>query len=519
MATTSDPPVLPCAQLDRRVCAFLLSLTDGHAEQVIETHASCVFLTKSEALKIKKPVTFPYLDYSTLPLRQAACHKEFQINATAAPEIYLGVSQVTRRANGHLELDGDGEPVEFIVRMRRFAQEDVFDVMARQDRLRVAHMAPLAEVIHRSHEHAPKGVDRKAGDALRRVFSDTIARVRKGKGVLGETKVNALSHRTEGAFARVEELLLDRAERGWVRRCHGDLHLRNIVMWKGAPVLFDALEFSDALATTDVLYDLAFVVMDLLHRDLKPHANALVNAYFANWTADDLAAVAAMPLLISIRAGVRAKVALDRAASDPGADEEAREYLRLAHESLALAKPRLIAVGGLSGSGKSVLAAHLAPLCPGPVGALVVRSDVERKLMAGVTATDRLPASAYTSEATQAVYERLRAKAGAVLAAGQSVIVDAVHAREQERFALERIATAANVDFAGIWLNCAEPVRMARADARRNDASDADASIARQQSSYEVGQIMWTQLDSAGEFATLLRAAERSVFARTTTPE
>ncbi|MCG8441741.1 MAG: AAA family ATPase, partial [Caulobacterales bacterium] len=240
----------------------------------------------------------------------------------------------------------------------------------------------------------------------------------------------------------------------------------------------------------------------LLHRELAAHANALLNAYLAHWRARDLAGLAVLGLMISLRAGVRAKVALDRRGElfeAPARADLAREagaYLELALAALRPSRPALVAVGGLSGCGKSRIAAELAPRFPDLCGAIVLRSDVERKAMAGVSPHTHLPARAYDTATTQAVYARLRAKAAIALAAGHAVIVDAVHAREEERAELQAVAARVGAPFAGLWLDCGGEVRRTRVAARTGDASDADAAVIDRQEAIDLGRITWARIDA-----------------------
>ena len=218
------------------------------------------------------------------------------------------------------------------------------------------------------------------------------------------------------AFATVRPVLLKRGKAGFVRRAHGDLHLRNIVLIDGAPTLFDALEFSDEIASGDVLYDLAFLLMDLEQRGLRGSANRLFNRYLAPEPPDALAGLVALPLFLSLRAAIRAKVEAAGAERLEGEKRDqsralARRYFIRAAQFLAYVPPRLVAVGGLSGVGKSALAGALAPEIGRAPGALWLRSDLERKAMFAVGETVRLPASAYSGEVTRQVYERLVEKA------------------------------------------------------------------------------------------------------------
>jgi predicted kinase len=298
---------------------------------------------------------------------------------------------------------------------------------------------------------------------------------------------------------------------------HGDLHLDNIVLWRGQPVLFDAIEFDEALATTDTLYDLAFLLMDLERRGRRLSANRVLNRYLWRSHSDlDLEGLAAMPLLLGLRAGVRALVAADRlrlAGGDveAGKRAEAQDYLAAALRFLDPAGPRIVAVGGLSGTGKSTLAAALAPdVGPSP-GAVHLRSDLERKAILGVEETHRLGPEAYTAEANARVYAELLRKTRLAATAGHGVVVDAVFAREPEREAVGRMAAEVGVPFQGLWLTAPREVLLARVGARVGDASDATPDVVARQLAGDVGAMSWTEIDGSGDAAETLTAARRAL--------
>ncbi|MGV1015577.1 MAG: AAA family ATPase, partial [Methyloceanibacter sp.] len=299
-------------------------------------------------------------------------------------------------------------------------------------------------------------------------------------------------------------LLRARARGGYVRHCHGDLHLRNIVEIDGQPVLFDALEFDDRLATIDVLYDLAFLLMDLGRGGLKTHANALLNAYLdRDGSSGNLAGLAALPLFLSMRAIIRAKVELLRAGKVEGADteaarDEARAYFDLARKFLAPLPPRLIAIGGLSGSGKSAIARALAPGIGAFPGAVHIRSDVERKRLFGVAQDQRLPAAAYAPEISEQVYAMCRKRARLALQAGHAAIVDAVHARPEERAAIAALAAETGADFVGLWLEVPPEVMRQRVSAREGDVSDATPEVIDAQLAYDLGPQDFAVIDASG---------------------
>ncbi|TVQ51999.1 MAG: hypothetical protein EA355_15975, partial [Rhodobacteraceae bacterium] len=291
--------------------------------------------------------------------------------------------------------------------------------------------------------------------------------------------------------ARHARLLDARRRHGCVRRGHGDLHLGNVVLIDGRPTPFDAIEFNEAIATDDILYDAAFTVMDLMARAAPPLAGAFLSRYLT--ATRDHAALALLPLYVSMRAAVRAFVAWrdDRAAG------EAR--LALATAALAPRPPaRLIAVGGPSGSGKSTLARALAPEIGAPPGAVMLRSDVARKRLFGVAPEAPLPAEAYGAAAGAQVYRRLLRDAGRALRAGAPVVLDAAFLRPAERAAAAALAAAAGASFAGFWLGASEATMAARLDARRGDASDADAAVMRRQLAALAPPADWLILDADG---------------------
>jgi predicted kinase len=301
-----------------------------------------------------------------------------------------------------------------------------------------------------------------------------------------------------------------------VRRGHGDLHLANVALVDGAPMLFDAIEFSPVIAAGDVLYDLAFLLMDLVERDLSAAANVVLNRYLAETRRlSDLDALTALPFFMALRAAIRASVTASRAAVAPAADRDhararAGRYFALAARLIRPAPPVLIGVGGLSGTGKSRLAMALAPELAPPPGAVVLRSDVERKALAGFPEDERLPADAYTPENAVRVYALLVEKAGRVIAAGHAAIIDAVYARPDERDALRRLAATHGVRFHGLFLTADTATRVARVGARCADASDATKAVARAQETYALGDNDWEPVDASGTLESTLANARKA---------
>lgn len=491
--------------------------THGGAQVTrIDTHAASVFLAGERAYKIKRAVRFPFLDYSTLAKRRAACEGEIKANRPFAPQIYLGVVPITR-TDGGFALGGEGQPIEWAVEMVRFDERVTLDRLAQQGKIDLGHADQLARVVAAAHMKAPIVDAAPWIAALGQFIEQDDAAFRETPRLFPPSDAAALTDASRNALGRLHPLLRSRGQQGLIRRGHGDLHLGNIALIEGRPVPFDAIEFDPLIAAGDVFYDLAFLLMDLLERGLQDAANVVLNRYLAETQrGSDLDALAALPLFMSLRAAIRAKVTaarLGNAKPEPGESitRAAQAYFRLACELIAPPSPTLIAVGGLSGTGKSVLAQALAPDVPPFPGAVVLRSDVERKALFGVAETERLPPEAYGVEANASVYASLCAKAHRIISAGHSAIVDAVFAREDERTAIEWVASSAGFAFRGLFLTAGLATRVARVAERTKDASDADARIARQQETYELGPLTWAQADASGTPGETLRHARAAL--------
>ncbi len=429
------------------VVAFLRQALaeDGREPAIIETHISILFLTSDRAYKLKRSVRLGYLDFSTPALRLAACEAEVRLNRRTAPDLYLGVSTLTRTSGG-LRLGADGQLVEPLVEMRRFSADGLFDVLARAQKLNAGLMRTLSERIAAFHAAAETDYGRGGAGGIARVLSINEAAIRQA-GPLQGPQLERLIGQFRRQFATLQTVLENRRAAGKVRWCHGDLHLGNICLFNGVPTLFDCLEFSRDLATIDVFYDIGFLLMDLWDRNLFVLANVALNGYLE--ASGDLEGLRPLPFFMAVRAAVRAHVLAAQTKAGVGdaatIAAEAVKYLKLAGELLAPARPRLVAIGGLSGSGKSTLAQSLAAcLAPAP-GALILSSDRIRKRLFGVEPQTRLPADAYRSEVSAEVYAQVRALAARGLAAGHSVIAEAVFDRLQDRQAIADTAQRAGV--------------------------------------------------------------------------
>ncbi len=487
------------------VVAFLSSPAThaGAAVERIDTHTSMLFLTGERAWKLKRAVRYDYLDYSTADHRRAMCEAEVRFSRRTAPALYRGVTAVTRQSDGSLTIGGAGTPIDWLVEMARFDQSGLLNRLAEAGLLPLQLMAPLAHTIARFHRTADCRMGHGGWDAMRRVIDGNAAGFAKeAAGILDLRRCAKLTDRARVALDRGGVLLDQRREDGLVRHCHGDLHLRNIVLLDGRPTLFDAIEFNDEISSIDVLYDLAFLLMDLWRLNLPHHANVLWNGYLAE--TGDLEGLPLMPLFLSCRAAVAAKTTATSAKlqTDAGRRLElqgrANEYFTLAADLLEPLPPRLIAVGGLSGSGKSTLAMALAPSIGAAPGAVVIRSDEIRKKQCGVAPLDHLGPEAYTDEVSEQVYATLMEQADKVVRGGYAAIADAVFAKPADRDAVEHVARVAGAPFVGLWLEAPDPVLVSRVEGRGPDASDAGIDVVRRQLAYRLDSLRWHRLDASG---------------------
>ncbi len=481
----------------------------GAGAQVIDTHISRVVIGAERAYKIKKPVAFSYLDFSTREKRAAAAENELAINRRTAPQIYLATRRITRGADGALALDGEGEPLETVVEMRSFDQADLFDHMAQRGRLTAQTMTRLTENLVAFHRDATPSQAIGGAEAMAQILA-------LDEGALAASSL-ATPARIHGFEATLREKLKEiaplldaRAAAGKIRRCHGDLTLRNICLFEGEPTPFDAIEFDERLATIDVLYDLAFLLMDLTHRGLTDHANLVFNRYLD--AADETDGLPALPFFMAVRASIRAHVSATQAkgASVEAADalrDEAERYLALAESLLAPRGAMLVAIGGFSGSGKSTLAAALAAGLGRAPGARILASDRIRKRLHGVASTQRLPTEAYAPAVSARVYALVRAEALRVLTLGQAVIADAVFDRADMAAEIEQTAAHAAAPFVGLWLDAPRENMARRIEGRRDDPSDATTEVLDAQIRTGAAPAGWRHLDSTQARALLVDQA------------
>lgn len=450
----------------------------AEAPEIVETHASIVFLTGERAYKLKRDIRYSYLDYSTPERRRTACETELELNRAFAPSLYLGVEPIVRDRDGTLRLGGEGQALDWLVVMVQFNPAAQLDRMAERGALTDELARALADEIAERHRAGAARPDHGGSAGLASAMDGIITNLGiEAETILAPAAVDAWTERARQALATHTALLDRRRADGKVRACHSDLHLRNICVLDGHPTLFDAIEFDPALSSIDVLYDLAFLLMDLHGRGLERFANLVFNQYLdAN---DETDGLALLPLFMSVRAAIRAEVSATAARMSADvqtrrtAASDARRYLDLARELLEPHAPVLLAIGGLSGTGKSTLAYHLAPRLGRAPGARVLRSDVLRKRLAGVPPNSRLPPRFYTPEARQAVYAALAQETARCFGTGHAVIADAVFDRPGERILLE----TPGVPFRGHWLTAPIDTLRRRVASRGADASDATVDV------------------------------------------
>ena len=470
------------------------ALHDVHEPiRCVETHVSWVFLTGSYAYKVKKPVRLPFLDYSSAERREWLCREELRLNLRHAPELYLEVVPIGGAPDAP-RLGADGKAFEHALRMRQFDRDEELSQLLRREAVTSTEVADFATQLAQMHARATQAeVDTTFGapDAVHRVTRDNVRELREWlPATILDRDLDALQATLERAYGRLGSCMLERRRTGRVREGHGDLHCGNVVRWRGRLVAFDGLEFDPGLRFIDVANDLAFLSMDLsVHRrtDLR-------RVLLDRWTeaSGDYEAVEVLPYYEPARALVRAKVAALQARQAASADRDVPARLASVYFDWALAHstraaPLLVVMVGLSGSGKTWLARRIAET----VGALHVRSDVERKRLVGLSPLELSrsapDAGIYTPEFNERTYARLLDCTRACLRGGEHVVVDAANLRRREReaFVLAAAEAGAHVRL----VHCVAPMevlrrRVAERCAGRSDASEATVDVLERQPSY-----------------------------------
>jgi aminoglycoside phosphotransferase family enzyme/predicted kinase len=468
----------------------------------VETHISLVFVGADTVWKLRKAVRLPFLDFSRVDDRRRFALRELELNGPAAPGLYRDVVAVTRGQDGSLSLGGTDLPVvDWVLRMAHVPAEDFLDASACAGRFTPALLDALGDAVAAFHTALKPVADVAVAETMRWIADGNVRSARNAG--LAEEPVQAWFADENAALAGIEAWQHQRARDGFVRRAHGDLHLGNLCLWHGKPVPFDALEFDERMATIDLGYDLAFLLMDIDQQVDRRAANRVLNRYVAR--TGDVALTRGLPAFLSMRAMVRAHVEASRSHA-----VAAERYLREALRYLRPPPPIALAIGGLPGSGKSTLARALAPELGGAPGALVLRSDEIRKRLHGAAPEDRLPQAAYSEAASTAVFATLAQLAGETAVGGHAVIADATFIDPRHRAMLDGAARAAGVPFLGLWLEAPLAALEARISGRQHDASDAAVDVlhAARRANPQAGD--WVAVD-ASDAAIALEQARAAV--------
>ncbi len=446
--------------------------------ELMQTHVSYVLLTGDYVYKVKKPVNYGFLDFSDLPKRQHFCHEELRLNQRGAADLYLEVVSIGQ--SGETFTLGSGEPVEYAVKMKQFPQANLLSEMFDRGEVTIDTMRDLAKVVATFHAKSDSNDHiRSYGtvEKVRQAFDENyeqsagfIAMI--GDGPQTQKQFDETKAYSDRIFADQAGLFSDRIQANKIRECHGDAHLRNIALWNGAITLFDCIEFNEPFRFVDTMYDLGFICMDLDARKRPDLANALLNAYLEQ--TGDWEGLQVLPLYLSRQAYVRAKVT-SFLLGDPSipdavkqdAAKTAAEYYKLSWAYTQQKTGRLIAMSGLSGSGKSTTARHLAQ----KLNAIHLRSDAVRKHLGGIAIEEKGDADLYSPEMTQKTYDRLLFLGKLLVNAGYTVILDAKYDRVSLREGI--LAAGATI------LHCDAPreVLESRVAARTGDIADATPAV------------------------------------------
>ncbi|RRV12010.1 AAA family ATPase [Pseudomonas saudiphocaensis] len=457
--------------------------------RVLETHISWVILTGAYAYKMKKPVDFGFLNFTELASRKHFCEQELLLNQRMAPELYLQVLPITGTLEAPI-IGGEGEPIEYLVQMREFPQTQLMAEVQARGELTDAHIDALAEKIAQFHQSIPPVEANHPLNSAEAIVAPMRQNFEQIRPLLTEAadlqQLDALIDWTETSIERLYPLLEQRSQQGYIRECHGDLHLGNAAIINNKVVLFDCIEFNDPFRFIDIASDAAFLAMDLEDRGLKCQARRFLNGWLER--TGDYAALELINLYKAYRALVRAKVSLFRLYQEQDAVErkvvvrQYRSYANLAESYSAIPSRFLAVTHGVSASGKSHVALRLVEA----LGMLRLRSDVERKRLHGEQPeqSNGLGAGIYSAEAGEATYQRLHTLAEAALNAGFSVVIDATYLKQEQRQAAWQVAEATGVPFLIIDCEAADAVIeqwLAQRQAEGNDPSDATMEVVKAQ--------------------------------------
>ncbi len=453
--------------------------------QLIETHISWVILTGQYAYKIKKPVNFGFLDFSTLEKRQHYCDQELQLNRRLAPEIYLKVIAITG-SKDHPSLKTRGKTIEYAVKMKQFPQAAQLDNMLASGKLNNDHIDAIAQMVTEFHQNTDVADDTMEYGSSNMIYQPVEENFTQIKTHLDTAvyadKLAKLEQWCNTEFLRLKPDFKLRKQDGFIRECHGDMHLRNLLWLDGHAIAFDCIEFNPKLRWIDVISEVAFLVMDLHERKQLKLANHFLNTYLE--LTGDYEGLSVLPYYLCYRALVRAKVnALRLEQKDLSVEEkkisinEFESYLELAITYSQHKKQKVIIMRGLSASGKSTVSQQLLD----SIGAIRIRSDVERKRLYGISATDsvadNIESGIYSSDASTHTYKKLIELTSFIIKAGYSVIVDATFLKYEQREAFRIVSEKLGAHFTILDITAPADVLRRRITQRKDDASDANLTV------------------------------------------
>lgn len=489
---------------------------------LIETHISWVLLTGKYAYKIKKPVDFGFLDFSTLEKRQFFCAEEIRLNRRLAESLYLEVVSIMG-SETHPELDGSGPAIEYAVKMKQFEPGQLLSEKAEKGRLGIAEIDQITAIMSRFHQTAdvadsdsPYGV----AEDIRHWAEENFEHIAPLLHHNDEQQLRVIERWSQNEWQKKAVIMRARKNQGFIRECHGDMHLGNLTLIEGRVTPFDCIEFNPKLRWIDVISELAFIMMDLTHRKLDRLGFRLVNGYLQQ--TGDYRGLVLLRYYFVYRAMVRAKVALLRLHQQRDRTEQNKirieyaSYVDLAERYTQPVEPRLMITHGYSGSGKSYFTTTLAEC----LGAIQLRSDIERKRLFGFKANDNTGSGTdsgiYTQEAGRKTFQHLAGLTEAVLRSGFSVIVDATFLKAELRRNFYRIALSCDAPFVILDFRASEPELYRRIAVRKrqdNDPSEADAAVLQRQlrtaeplTSDELGQSICIDTENENALMLLLKA-------------
>jgi aminoglycoside phosphotransferase family enzyme/predicted kinase len=509
---------LPDYASQNRVVDYLSrSRTYGQSEPVgiHTTHGSVVFVARENAYKLKRAVKLPYMDYSTSALRKQMCERELVVNRRTAPALYLGVKALIPEGDSfRFGNPNDVEAIDYVVVMQRFSEHSLLASLARAGTLGLETMRPLAEAVAALHQSADEAPEFGGANGMHNVIEENVGIFRKNSLHFSAETIARYAHLSTQRLDALRASLMMRREAGRVRRCHGDLHLNNVCIIDGKPILFDAIEFNDEFSCVDVGYDLAYLLMDLETYGLRKHANLLLNRYLE--CTQDYSLLSVLPLFLSARAAIKSHILVAQKRTDDVMPEGQRpgDFLDRAIAYLAPPQVNLVAVGGLSGSGKTTVAREIAFEIGAAPGAVILRTDIIRKAMFNASEDSKLPASCYEPAVNQAVYDRLYEIASRILEAGHSVVSDAVFGSEGERQSAEALAARHGAAFHAFWLFVATKEAERRLAQRTNDASDADVQVLHRQMEAIVAPHNWSSVDAGRPLEQVVQAVHKALDTR-----